>query len=315
MSTTNTRYNTTSPTAPSVVEARASEGASADAGARASVGARARAGARASESQTQSASPALGAAETLLAEYEELLVKRDEYLKWAGSYRVSYTKEFGELITANFELRIACIREKKKINYCRRRMNRGLAVDASRMLSEVEEEMLLYYTQLRDLERETKAAKKAKNVDEFRLSRSKKIYRRLAKQLHPDINKKTKTSEVLMDLWERVANAYCHSDVEALEELEVLVRKALTELGEKAFSVEVRDLESRIERVERQINEILTTEPYTYGELLADEERKAGVRRELQTEHEDFEQYLAELQRALAEILTEGGFAAAEEPF
>ena len=307
MSTTNTRYNTTSPTAPSVVEARASEGASA--------GARARAGARASESQAQSASLAQSAAEALLAEYEELLVKRDEYLKWAGSYRVSYTREFGELITANFELKIACIREKKKINYCRRRMNRGLAVDASRMLSEIEEEMLLYYTQLRDLERETKAAKEAKNVDEFRLSRSKKIYRRLAKQLHPDINKKTQSSEVLMDLWERVANAYCRSDVEALEVLEVLVRKALTELGEKAFSVEVRDLESRIERVERQINEILTTEPYTYGELLADEERKAGVRRELQTEHEDFEQYLAELRRALAEILAEGGFAAAEEPF
>lgn len=248
--------------------------------------------------------------DSLLRDYEDLLLKRDEYLKQAGSYQTGYIKEFGAQITENFELKVACIREKKTINYCRRRINRGLAVDVTRMQSEVDEEMQLYYTQLRDLEKATEAAEKSKNVDEFRLSRSKKIYRRLAKQLHPDINKKTETNETLQELWERVVNAYNHSNVDELEELEVLVRKALRELGEDAFSVDAANLERRIERTERAINDILTTEPYTYGALLADEERKEEFRRELQAEHEDYEQYLSELRKALEEILAEGGFKA-----
>jgi len=87
----------------------------------------------------------------------------------------------------------------------------------------------------------------------------------------------------------------------------VLVRKALEERGAMTQEVDCTDLERRIERVERQINDILSTEPYTYGELLRDETRKQEYRNQLQEEHNDYEQYLAMLRRTLEEMLRDSG--------
>ena len=62
----------------------------------------------------------------------------------------SFTKEFGDMITANFELKIECIKKKKTISYCRRRMNRGLTIDTTCMNAEIEMEMTRYYTRMND---------------------------------------------------------------------------------------------------------------------------------------------------------------------
>ena len=74
-------------------------------------------------------------------QYEELLLKRDQLFRECGSIMTSFTKEFGDMITANFELKIECIKKKKTISYCRRRMNRGLAIDTARMNEEIVTEM------------------------------------------------------------------------------------------------------------------------------------------------------------------------------
>ena len=119
-------------------------------------------------------------------EYEELLVRRDQLFKEAGSLMTEYTAEFGDLITANFELKVECIKKKKTISYCRRRINRGLSIDTSRMQEEIDREMTLYYDKLKGMQEDSERAKKAKTVSEFRLSMAKKIYRRLAKLIqHP----------------------------------------------------------------------------------------------------------------------------------
>jgi|GEM_PF-354737 hypothetical protein len=242
----------------------------------------------------------------LLEELEDLLVRRDQLYKESETYMILYTQEFGDLIVANFELKIECIGKKKAISYCRRRMNRGLAVDVRRMQAELDEEMKLYYVQLQDLIKETNAAKEAETVDEYRSSRSRKIYRRLAKVMHPDINRHAATDEELQELWAKVVHAYQQSDVDELEDLEILVRRAMARLGEEMFLPDCDDLERRIERVECQINDILTTEPYTYGELLRDEEQKAAYRTRLQEEHDDYEQYLHMLEKTLEEMLSGG---------
>ena len=248
-----------------------------------------------------------GADKELLAQYEELLMQRDKLTKECGSLMVAYKREFGELLLANFELKIECVREKKRISYCRRRMNRGLAVDVERMDTEIENEMTVYMFQLNEMAYEMAEAKKAEPVDEYRLSRAKKIYRRLAKVLHPDINRRTMEDEELKDLWSRILTAYRMSDVDELENLELLVHKVMTERGAETFVVVCTDIESRIERVERQITDIVTTEPYTYLELLRDETKIEEHKNRLQEEHDDYERYLRQLQTTLAEMLADGG--------
>lgn len=242
-----------------------------------------------------------------IEEYSELLVRRDQLQKEADSYLTSYTAEFGELITKNFEIKIECIKRKKMINYCRRRMNRGLTIDAARMNEEIEQEMQLYYVQLKNMIKDTESAKKAENVGQFRFNRAKKIYRRLAKLLHPDINKETMENETLKDLWTRIVKAYRTSNVDELDDLEVLVYKEMEAIGEEAFACEIEDIEEKIERVERQINDILTTEPYTYRETLCDEEKKEALKTQLEEEYEDYKKYLETLKETFEDMLCQGG--------
>ncbi|MCR4762892.1 MAG: hypothetical protein K5696_05120 [Lachnospiraceae bacterium] len=196
--------------------------------------------------------------------YAELLVKRDQLLKKASSYQIAYTLEFGELIKDNFEIRVECIKKKKSIAWCMKMINRGEGIYPSLMEAEIEKEMKLYYAELAEMVEENRRAKDSHTVSEFTLQRAKKLYRRLAKKLHPDINRKTMEREDLHDLWTRAVLAYHCSDVDTLEELEMLTYSVMGELGDEGFEVNETDLDKRIEHVERQINEILDTEPYTY---------------------------------------------------
>ncbi len=239
--------------------------------------------------------------------YEDLLVRRDILYRESESLRIAYTKEFGDMLAANFALKVECIKKKKTISYCRRRMNRGLTINTDLMQSEIEEEMNLYYVQLHDMVKKNERAKKSKPASDFEMNLSKKIYRRLAKRIHPDINKKAMENDTLRKLWERITEAYGKYNAMELENLEVLVRRALEQIGDAAFEFDYSDIEARIERVERQINDILNTEPYTFGEILEDEEKKRTHKLILEEEHRDYERYLETLQKTLDDMLREEG--------
>ena len=245
--------------------------------------------------------------DTRVEEYEELLLKRDQIFRESGSILTAYTKEFGDMIMANFELKVECIKKKKIISYCRRRINRGLPIEIDRMQGEIDKEMKLYYTQLKEMAEDNNRAKKAEMISRFCLDRAKKIYRRLTKILHPDINIKTTEDETLRELWEQIYEAYQRTDVDALEDLEVLVRKALDDLGDESFELNLIDIEERIERVENQINDMISSEPYIYKELIEDDEKKKTYKEQLQAEHDDYEEYLVNLSQAIDDMLREGG--------
>ena len=244
-----------------------------------------------------------------IEEYEELLCRRDQLNKEASSLQISYTLEFGELITEIFENKVECIKKKKQIAFCQKQINRGESINVDLMNSMVDQDMQLYYYQLDELMRNNKAAKESRTVDDFRIRRSKRLYRRLAKMLHPDINRRTREENELRDLWERVYDAYIRSDVEALEDLEVLARKVMEDYGMDGFTYIIDDLEDRIDRVQRQINEILTTEPYTYRELLYNDEKKAELKEKLENEKEEYRKYMEELADTLEGLLKSGGMS------
>ena len=239
--------------------------------------------------------------------YEDLLIRRDQLSRDAGSYQTAYIKAFGDMVAANFAIKLECIKKKKTISYCRRRMNRGLEINTDRMQSEIEEEMKLYYVELRDMVKRHERAKKSKTASTIDMNLSKKIYRRLAKRIHPDINKKTMENDMLRDLWERITEAYGKYNAAELDNLEALVRRALEQMGDSAFEIDYSDVEDRIGRVERQINDILNTQPYTFGEILEDEEKKNTHRLVLEEEHRDYEKYLETLQKMLDDMLSEEG--------
>ncbi len=239
--------------------------------------------------------------------YEELLLKRDQLRREAASILTAYTKEFGDLITAVFEEKVKCIRQKKAIDYCQGMINRGLRIDIDHMHFYLNEKMRLYEEELQKMMKENDTARRAGIASPEEVQRAKKLYRKLARLLHPDINAKTREIPELADLWNRIMAAYHSNDPVELKDLEVLVGKVIRDLGIAAEPTEIPDIEKRIEALEDEINEIRTTEPYTYEILLADQELIDGKKELLRRELDGCRKYCAELTETLNALLAENG--------
>lgn len=245
----------------------------------------------------------------LYNKYEELLLKRDQLYKEACSIETSYVKEFGDLLLKDFELKVECIKKKKMISYCQAAINRGKAIDVQDMNEQIERSMAMYNAQLKQMLASKEDADNSKVSPSYKVERAKRIYRRLAKTIHPDINPEAAANEQIRELWERIVIAYHANDDEELDNLEVLVMKVLKDNGDIVTEPVIDDIEERIEKLEREINDITTTEPYTYISLLSDDKKVTAKKEELNKEIEEYKAYSTELSEVLQKLLLEGGAA------
>ena len=233
------------------------------------------------------------------AQYEELLLRRDRLEKEASAAQLEYIREFGEAVTAVFQEKLECIALRKAIAFCQQAKNRGDAADPAALQAYLDVHMASYYAELQDMLARNSAAKGAVPISDYQAEQVKRIYRRLAKLLHPDISPLTRQDPELMQLFQEVLTAYRGNQLQRLQELEVLIRKKLDELGGQQLELVIEDIAGKTEALEEEIQTILTTEPYTYRELLADafavEEKKQALEKEL----EDYRRYHAELQKLL----------------
>ena len=240
-------------------------------------------------------------------EYEALLLERDLVQKEAGQIWTAYIREFGQLLTDLYEEKLECIRRKKTIAYYQAALNHGSVVDPAAMQDYLDREMAAYYRHLRQMMKDNDACKNATLSTHYEVQRSKTLYRRIAKLIHPDIYPETDRQDVLRELWQRAQTAYAHNDVKALSEIEVLVRKALKDLGTGEIRVEIPDIDEKIAELHGEIREITGTEPYTYRELVDDPDAVRKKKEDMTKELESYRKYKAELDDIIEYILQNGG--------
>ena len=239
-------------------------------------------------------------------EYEMLLLQRDQYRKEATQILITYTKRFGDLINAVFEKQIHCIRLKKTIERCQYALNHGETIDIDQIRSGIEAEMTAYYKQLEEMLSETQAAKECKQIPMAVVMEIKRLYRKLAKLIHPDINPESRNHPVLQDLWNRIVIAYQNNNVKELRELEVLTLNALNQM-EEDVEIDIPDLEEKIQALREEVSLITTTTPYVYKDILEDPEKSRQKEEELRRQLEEYEKYGEELQSVLDEMISNGG--------
>ena len=238
------------------------------------------------------------------ARYEELIKRRDELKKEAFQYHAEYVRRFGDLIIELFRKKIECIRKKKTIEYCQAVINHGNSVDQTKLQAYLEKEMADFQAQLQDMVKEHEAALKSTIVTEKDMLEIKRIYHRLVKKIHPDINPAVTGSEELMDLWHRVTMAYSCNSRKDLQELEVLVMQALESVD--LDDLYIPDIEEKISDLEKEIMEIMETDPYQYKFLLDDSKAVEAKKEDLNAELKTYEEYSRQLDEVLEGVLGSG---------
>ena len=237
--------------------------------------------------------------------YEELLLRKDKFEKEALHWYNEYIRVFGKYLIGLFEVKVECIRLKKLIALAQAAINQGLAPDMDDINGLVDEQMQSYYDDLQNMIKDHETSRKAKQLPEHVILKIKKIYREIAKILHPDINPETQKDPVLTDLWNRVVTAYKCNQPEDLEELQVLVNSALEEKGIDVSKIVIPDIEEKIKELEQKINEIITTDPYNYKFLLEDREETAQRIQDLEDDTKQYTDYKNELESVLKELIGE----------
>lgn len=237
--------------------------------------------------------------------YETLLLQRDQLKKEALMYRRAYIREFGELINKVFEKKIECIKLKKSIAFCQIARNKGEKPDINAMNEHITQQMQEYRQQLDDMVTELNSTKKDTSISPADAKEIKAIYRRVARQLHPDMSTLTVEHPELQELWEQVSVAYKCNDLKLLKETDFLVQQAVSQLGEESFAVTIPDIGSRIAELEKEIHTIVTTEPYSYKLILDDKDEMADRKTAFETELMQYTEYEKQLRQQL-ELLTGG---------
>lgn len=239
------------------------------------------------------------------AKYEEVLTRRDEVRKEAFQYENAYIREFGDLILKVFQKKMECIRKRKTIDYCQVFLNRGESVDQNALQDYLDRELAAYREKLEQMIRDNETAKDFQSIAQSDLLKIKRIYRRLVKKIHPDINPLTNENEELKGLWQRLIIAYECNALHEMEETEVLINALLERLNLGTMEITIPGIEERIAEVEEEIERIISTDPYRYRELLEDPKAISEKRTELE-ELQEFEEYEKQLDEILDGLLLRG---------
>ena len=231
--------------------------------------------------------------------YEELLLKRENLRKEGKQFYVSYLQMFGELMTESFQKKIECIRKKKMIAFCQRCLNQGKDINSIELNRFIQAEMKSYEEDLKQMAESVKAAAKAKTLSSDAIWRIKEIYYGLARKIHPDMHPELADDSTLQDYWNQIVIAYQHNQLDELEELEVMVNAHLEKRHANTEELVIIDVENKIKRIEQEVEQILSTKPYTYRFILEDKKKQEEQQRALQKEIEEYTQYSLELDGVL----------------
>ena len=233
-------------------------------------------------------------------EYESLLLRRDSLRRDAEQYSISYTQVFGDLIIKVFKKKIECIAKKKKIAYCQKQQNKSLPINEDELERYLEQVMWMYEEELNDLIEENKAVKEATVAGPLELRKIKELYYKLAKLIHPDMRPDLSDDKDIQEFWRRIVIAYNFNQLDELEELDFQVNNYLNNINNEDITIEIPNIEEKINKVKEDITKILSTNPYQYKFILEDDEEIEAYKKELEDEYKNYEDYSKELDEVLS---------------
>ena len=226
--------------------------------------------------------------EKMRTELSMLLLERDELqFVICKNIETEYMLKLGSIEYKAYEAQCAALRLKRKIELIQAKKNRQEKVIISAIEETLDTEFAEYQKQLDEqINKMNDALKrsKAEVLSDEDNKKLKKLYRKIVKALHPDIN--PDVSETQVNLFDNAVQAYKNGDLNTLKIIGEMVgnsplpeqhKDALTQLIE-----ERKRLQNLLKAIRDSIEQIKSEYPYTMKEIIEDEEQTKQKKQELE---------------------------------
>ena len=226
--------------------------------------------------------------ERMRTELSMLLLERDELqFVICKNIETEYMLKLGSIEYKAYEAQCDALRLKRKIELIQAKKNRQEKVIISAIEETLDTEFAEYQKQLNEqIDKMNDALKRSKaevltNEENKEL---KKLYRKIVKALHPDINPDVSKTQV--NLFDNAVQAYKNGDLNTLRIIgEMVGNNPLPEQHKDAMTqlVEERErLQGLLKSIRESIDNIKSEYPYTMKDILEDTEKTEQKKQELE---------------------------------
>lgn len=226
--------------------------------------------------------------ERMRTESSMLLLERDELqFVICKNIETEYMLKLGSIEYKAYQAQCLSLRLKRKIELIQAKKNRQEKVIISAIEETLDSEFAEYQKQLNEqIDKMNDALKrsKAEVLSDEDNKKLKKLYRKIVKALHPDIN--PDVSQAQVQLFDNAVSAYKNGDLGTLRIIGEMVgnsplpeqhKDALTQLNE-----EKERLQNLLKAIRDSIEQIKSEYPYTMKEIIEDEEQTEQKKKELE---------------------------------
>lgn len=242
-------------------------------------------------------------------ELSMLLLERDELqFVICKNIETEYMLKLGSIEYKAYEAQCAALRLKRKIDLIQTKKNRQEKIIISAIEETLDEEFAEYQKQLDEQIDKVNAAikrSKAEVLSDEENKELKKLYRKIAKALHPDIN--PDVSEAQVQLFDNAVSAYKSGDLGTLRIISEMVgNNPLPEQHKDAMTqlVEERErLEGLLESIRESIENIKSEYPYTMKDILEDTKKTEQKKQELESVIEQYNELISIYKAKIEEML------------
>ncbi|MDU3350669.1 MAG: DnaJ domain-containing protein [Clostridium sp.] len=239
-------------------------------------------------------------------EYLKIYEEMEDLNKKKESLESIYMSKLGALIFLKFEKEIEYRKLKKKLNLLIQSKNKNEKIDINKIDDILKLELKSLYKELESIREKMNDSKiylESPILNDEEVKKIKELFRKLAKKLHPDINKNLTKEEI--ELWNKIKEAYENNDLVSLIVLEGIIDNIEIKENVSIDSIEenIEKIKNKIEKINIIIKESLNKFPLNLREVINNESFIQSKKDELNKEIKIYKEKINELNKLIYEVI------------